>query len=527
MYFRYSIFLIALLLNAIAFAQPVPPSVGYPLALTRGGTEISNVMTSVATSGAINALAIDTGNLVFTTSSGVTLHGIVAPSPVRNISIWIYNTSSSSFALVNNSASASAANRLRTPLSITYYLPIGSGVSLFYSTATNTWSVSDDTSSYTSPLTRSIAGAVSMPEATSGVSGYLSSTFYNTIVAGLKWASRIDDLYNLNTGNVWIALYPCSELVTYSTCGTYTECTIVNAGDCTLLMDESSCNAAGGASQCSWDGMACSGSGYFTSCTGSYHRDDTSFAKVQIRPTSSCVGTATACSTWSNSSGEAACNAQDGCGPFVADTCSAQGDQSACEEALCSWGGANCSGDNSIPNTCSSYTDSTSCDGAPPCYSNMTGDCTSASNTDEATCLALNANGGDCSYSDPDCTGTGYFVGCDGDNGTPSTCGEQGDQSSCEGAACTWNPDFCSGDNSSCPGTATACNTFDNSGTCAAQAGCSYTLTPALRAQGDIITTTELSVGGVTGSQKVVCVKSDGNFGVCSGSYSSGSCTCS
>jgi len=202
-----------------------------------------------------------------------------------------------------------------------------------------------------------------------------------------------------------------------------------------------------------------------------------------------CNGTPSTCASL-YPSGSGVCNAQTGCS-YNANSCPSQPDQGSCEGVSCTWVPGYCGGDNAMPNSCGGQANSTDCSNAG-CGPDMSGDCTSASSTDEATCLALNANGGDCAWSDPDCTGTGYYVGCSGDNSTSNTCPGIGDQSSCDAASpCAWVYDACSGDNGTCSGSAAACNTFGTSGTCAAQAGCSFSTTPACNFGGDTIITAD------------------------------------
>jgi hypothetical protein len=93
----------------------------------------------------------------------------------------------------------------------------------------------------------------------------------------------------------------------------------------------------------------------------------------------------------------------------------------------------------------------------------MTGDCADW-NSDEGSC---NTYAPDCTWDGVDTCSGSYITAC---SGTVD-------------ASCT-------GDNSSCTGTAALCSTLTGSN-CSDQDGCTYGVAPAIRAQGDNITTSD------------------------------------
>jgi hypothetical protein len=398
--------LLLIFMISVAEAQPINPPPALPITLQNGGSQMSNIQTTVSTSGTINNQAITTSKLKFT-GAGVTLTGLV--SDATNKEVLIFNSTGSAMTIANESASSTAANRIIAPNSENYSLPNNQGAYFWYDTSSSRWRITTIGLKATSPITIT-NGVIAMPQASGSVSGYLSSTDFTTFTNGILWRATGNDIYNLNSESVLLTRYECSTLTTYATCNAQvaTGCTVVSANDCNSFGDESSCNTE---PQCSWDGSSCSGS-YFSECTGVYRVDDNSGAKLQVNSATECFGTAEVCSGLSGVN----CTDQDGC--------------------------------SLNPNTCPDQTNETDCTNAG-CGAFI--NC-SQFNGDQVSCEA-DAN---CSWSDPDCGG-----------------------------------DFCPGDNSSCTGTATACSAIVGASNCADQDGCTYGVSPAIRAQGDTIVTSD------------------------------------
>lgn len=455
------------LLPALLFAQPIPPQVSLPISLQNGGTGQSGIITTISTAGTINNQALTTSKLRFTGAS-VTLTGVVSDATAKELTIM--NATGSSMTLAQESGSSTAANRFNFINSTNYSLMNGQSLQFVYDTTLSRWRVTSEVLTAIAPITKSatgainvnltapivnsggaisvamippiqnISGSVGIPAASESQNGYLSSTLYNLIIAGLKWASTGNHIYNTNSESILLVRYECSDLVTYATCNAQvaTGCTVVNGNDCSSFGDEPSCSSQ---TQCTWDGTNCNGS-YFSACTGIYRTTDGSGAKLQINSATSCNGTANSCNTFPAGS---SCLEQDGC-TSNDNTCPSFIDEIDCNNAGCSWF------------DCSIYTgDEPACTGDPLC-----------------------------TWSDPDCSNM-----------------------------------YCSGDNSSCTGVAVQCNDIIGAINCSDQDGCTYGVAPAIRATGDIITTS------ATGTDKVVCIKSNGALGTCNAAVSGTSCTCS
>jgi hypothetical protein len=480
-----------------AFEAFTPQNITVPLSLANGGLGQSGDATTNASTGNVNNLAFSTEIIRFSAAT-VTLTGLAAPSDAKRV--LIYNAAASALNIRHQNTLSSASNRIITPTGTDYSLPPSTGAWLWYDTVTARWRFTGLILAVTSPLVLSATNNLSMPAATTSVNGYMLAAYVtaiNTLTSGLSalsttvsglvanitWAKSGNNIYNTNTDAVWIASYACSDLVTYATCAAQvaTGCSIVSGNDCADFNgDESSCNDNVG---CSYSDPDCTGS-YFSACSGVYRADDTSGAKVQVKATDSCAGTATACSSFP---ADASCTAQAGC-TSNANTCSSyDGDETGCNDNGCSYVSASDCSDISPADsaTCEAQGDGMTC------TAGFGGDC-SVYSGDEGTCTATEG----CSWSDPDCSGSYY--------------------DSCSGTIAA----YCSGDNSSCTGTATACLGLSST-PCSAQAGCTFALGAAIRAQGDIITTS------ATGTDKVVCIKSNGALGTCSAAVSGDSCTCS
>lgn len=163
------------------------------------------------------------------------------------------------------------------------------------------------------------------------------------------------------------------------------------------------------------------------------------------------------CSAFDNESGMGTCAGTSGCSVATA-ACSGAGDQSSCEAQDDAYGG-NCTWDMGS-NTCPSYTNTTDCNNASPCYANVSGDCGTLSDGggDGSAC----ATQPECSYDSGSGTCSGsYFVSCDGDNSTYS----------CNG---NYNTGSCTGTyGQSCDGTV-SCASYGSSGPCAGEPGCAW-----------------------------------------------------
>jgi hypothetical protein len=587
--FRLSVFIALLFSTAIALAQPIPPGVKYPIPINKGGFGQSMALTTVSTSGTINNQALATGYLKFTNSS-VSLTGLVSSGTEKIAMLYNASGAGNSLTLYSEHSSSTAANRFSFPGNATLYVPYNGAALLVYDTNSSRWRVVSITSLCSYPSTISYDGSCTLPVSNSGQAGYLSSSDYIRFDAGINWARSANDIYNTNTRAVQVGSRACASLVSYATCYAKTGygCSLVNGNACSVYNgNQSACEGVAG-SQCSWDsGMSqCNGS-YFSSCSGTYHYDDGTSAILQVHDFQACTGSATACTSSPVNSDSTNCNNQSGCNWFSGYACSAfnyeygmyacsaqspcnvdqnscggASDSMSCYAQNSSYGGscdwiddnpscvgfdeANCNSHaGCTPNAfdCSALPDESSCSGHTGCTPNYGNDC-STFNSDFASCSTTSGctpnYSGDCttaSYPDctslPGCSDMGdhceglYFTSCSGMyysgcSGSPfDNCSGTYSSYSCHN---TYNNGNCSGtygagctDN---PG-AYACSTFGSSTPCTNQNGCSYTTTPAISASGSITSTS------LTGSQKIVCVKSDGTLGVCSGSYSSGTCTCS
>lgn len=214
--------------------------------------------------------------------------------------------------------------------------------------------------------------------------------------------------------------------------------------------------------------------------------DSETFVYVDASQGAFCVGTPTACNTYMT---EGNCNAHTGvgCSWFAGNACSVyNGDTGAClGQAGCSLVTASCSSaDNTDQTTCEAlddayggtcswdtstcpaYTTIATCDAETGCTSDITGDCTTGSGGSQAACEAL-GDGTTCSWVGGDC------------HAFDST-----DQSTCESGhtGCTWDSggNLCNGvydEASVCSGnyfvgcTGNLCNSTYNTGDCSGTYG--------------------------------------------------------
>ncbi len=109
-----------------------------PLSITNGGAGESMAMSTITTTGTINSLAPTTG-LVLLTGASPTINGITAPS--TNLQLILVFNGSGTLQLTNQSASATAANRLILPGATDIALASGQAITLFYETTNSRWRV--------------------------------------------------------------------------------------------------------------------------------------------------------------------------------------------------------------------------------------------------------------------------------------------------------------------------------------------------------------------------------------------------
>jgi hypothetical protein len=199
--------------------------------------------------------------------------------------------------------------------------------------------------------------------------------------------------------------------------------------------------------------------------------------------TPSCIGTpsTTSCASYT-ASGQATCESHLPCAWFAGNPCSAfNGDPSSCSgQSGCSVDSASCAGPTDQTscesqddayggscsfdpgsNTCPSFTNTSDCNAASPCYANVSGDCSAYSDGggDGTACATYP----ECSYDSGTgaCSGS-FFVSCDGDNTSPV----------CNG---TYNTGNCSGTyGQACTGTV-SCASYSTSGGCGGEPGCAWT----------------------------------------------------
>lgn len=147
------------------------------------------------------------------------------------------------------------------------------------------------------------------------------------------------------------------------------------------------------------------------------------------------------CAVFSYESGMGSCIGTSGCNPSTG-SCSG-GDESTCLSSDDSYGG-NCSWDYTS-STCGSFTNTTDCNAASPCYANVSSDC--GTFTDGGGDGSACATQPECSYD----SGSGvcsnyYFTSCDGDNSSYTCNGSyySGDCTGVYGSGCSGTPS-CSG----------------------------------------------------------------------------------
>lgn len=506
---------LSLLLAFSAFAQPVP-QVKYPVPLTKGGTELNNTITTISTNGTLNNVALTTSILKFTGSSTQTITGIVSNAKAQKVLICNLN-GSTVLNISHESASSTAANRINLPDSATYAVTYNSCTELFYDTATSRWRLTDEVIKVNYPLYR-VGTTIYEYQASPYQYGYVSSYDYGTYLD--NWFQSNNDIYNTNSNNVWVnqtvddgtlakfqvqgasACYgtptacDASPVNTNSTtCTTQYGCSWTSYGSCYVWSsDEVACNAQVGCLFSAGTACSVSGSGDYSAC---------------VSQGGSCTWDAnySSCSDYTGS-GEGACNSVTGCA-WSANTCGSIGNSTDCNNASpCNWVYQNCSDFNSDEGSCNANM----CAWTPASY----GDCSLLPYPD---CVMTSG----CSDFGDHCEGM-YFIAdshCDGSYG--GSC--QGDNSYCSGSyvsSYSCNGTFGNGCNENyyCAGTPTLCTVAPvstDSSSCALQSGCAWTALPAISANGPMRSTT------LTGTNKLVCIKSNGNMGTCTQGVDCGS----
>jgi len=147
--------------------------------VSKGGWGQSMTMQTVTTTGSITNFPA--GLIKWTGGAPSTVMGIVAPS-TSNFAV-IQNASSTTLGIAHQNATATAANRIITISGGTMVLQAGWAAQLYYDTVTSRWRVYNVglISSVSAPLVvNTSSGNLSIPQATAAVSGYLTSTDWNT-----------------------------------------------------------------------------------------------------------------------------------------------------------------------------------------------------------------------------------------------------------------------------------------------------------------------------------------------------------
>jgi hypothetical protein len=472
--------------TANCFAQS--SNVVYPISQLKGGWGISMSQVNISSSGTLNNLSVTSGLLTFTGTSTKTLTGMASIG--KSLMVVLSNTGSSVLIVKHENASSSAANRFSLSNGVDFTIPTNSAAFFYYDTNFQRWKLSTEKYSF-DPASFSI-------DSTNTV--YLSSS----VTDNFLWAKTGNEIYNKNSGNIWIGTRTCTGF-NEGQCSSYPgQCSLVLGNDChDFDGQESSCNDHPG--QCSYDGGSneCNGN-YFSSCIGDYRSDDSTQSRVQIFPTNQCTGSAAACSN-------ANCGTQLGCGPQIGNSCSAQGNAEDCSNAGCSPNDNQCSqwdnnntqcnnhvGDGCVNNSCGGATNSTDCtnlNGA--CSPNMAGDChefngdsvecaahpDACNYIDTATCHTWDGDSGTCSgnncnyHDEASCNthnqtssvicgnaGCGPYISeatCNAFNGDGEACAANlcrayvtqddctpfaGDETSCLAAGCDYSDPICTGE---------------------------------------------------------------------------------
>lgn len=164
----------------------VSASIATPVSLANGGWGQGMTMQTYSTTGSVTTLP--SGLIKYTGSGAMILRGIVAPT--TSVFTYVQNVGSgiSQIQITNQDATATAINRIITSSGSTIIIYPGFSASFFYDTVTARWRLISVNyiNSVSGPLAVSTAGNLTIPQASSGASGYLSSTdwyYFNTKVS--------------------------------------------------------------------------------------------------------------------------------------------------------------------------------------------------------------------------------------------------------------------------------------------------------------------------------------------------------
>ena len=143
-----------------------------------GSSGASDAAWTTVTGSTHDDLAIGTKALRFSTN-GAVIRGIVAQAD--GTEIVLYNASSTAQSIINEGTSSAAANRFSHASSFVNTLRPSQGARYKYSTTVSRWVLVDQlSSSGTSPIAVSTNNVVSIQNATTGQTGALTSTDWNT-----------------------------------------------------------------------------------------------------------------------------------------------------------------------------------------------------------------------------------------------------------------------------------------------------------------------------------------------------------
>jgi hypothetical protein len=147
---------------------------------TNGGW--GNDMSVQVLSSGVTFNALTPGLISFTSSGGgATINGITATAGTSFTRIQNNTAGTTQLTFTNQNVNASAANRIITRSGSTILLEKGAYADFFYDTTVSRWRhLGTYINSVSAPLIVSTAGNLTIPQATSSVSGYLSSTDYNS-----------------------------------------------------------------------------------------------------------------------------------------------------------------------------------------------------------------------------------------------------------------------------------------------------------------------------------------------------------
>lgn len=112
--------------------------IALPLSLSDGGEGISQAISTITSTGSINALAPTTG-LVILSGSGPAVNGIVAPSPTQARKITLLFTGSGSLTINSQSVLATAADRIITPANTSIRFYPNNSITLVYDDSATRW----------------------------------------------------------------------------------------------------------------------------------------------------------------------------------------------------------------------------------------------------------------------------------------------------------------------------------------------------------------------------------------------------